>query len=213
MKSTSTIGNTQFFVRLLIASLFVFVIISLMVFAVHYYWIDNWVLASVNQTANNTITQFMRFITFYGNHTFLVPANLLVIVVLLYYKQKKWATANAIAALAGVGIMSILKKIFARHRPSHPLVEGISNFSFPSGHAMMSFLFYGMLILLCLQFLNKKAYKTVAIFLLVTIILLIGLSRLWLRVHFITDVLAGYAMGLCWLSVSILLSEKIWSRN
>jgi undecaprenyl-diphosphatase len=213
MKSTNPIGNTQFFVRFFIASLFVFVIIYLMVFVVRYKWIDDWVLASLNQTANNTITQFMRFITFYGNHSFLVPANLLMIVVLLYYKQKKWATANAIAALAGVGLMSMLKKILARPRPSHPLVEGISNFSFPSGHAMMSLLFYGMLILLCLQFLNNKAYKTVAIFLLVTIILLIGFSRLWLRVHFITDVLAGYAIGLCWLSISMLLSEKIWSRK
>ncbi|MEI2824745.1 MAG: phosphatase PAP2 family protein [Chitinophagaceae bacterium] len=213
MKSTNPIGNTQFFVRFFIASLFVFVIIYLMVFVVRYKWIDDWVLASVNQTANNTITQFMRFITFYGNHSFLVPANLLMIVVLLYYKQKKWATANTIAALAGVGLMSMLKKILARPRPSHPLVEGISNFSFPSGHAMMSLLFYGMLILLCLQFLNNKAYKTVAIFLLVTIILLIGFSRLWLRVHFITDVLAGYAIGLCWLSISMLLSEKIWSRK
>lgn len=213
MKSTNPIGNTQFFVRFFIASLFVFVIIYLMVFVVRYKWIDDWVLASVNQTAHNTITQFMRFITFYGNHSFLVPANLLMIVVLLYYKQKKWATANAIAALAGVGLMSMLKKILARPRPSHPLVEGISNFSFPSGHAMMSLLFYGMLILLCLQFLNNKAYKTVAIFLLVTIILLIGFSRLWLRVHFITDVLAGYAIGLCWLSISMLLSEKIWSRK
>ncbi|MCC6306866.1 MAG: PAP2 superfamily protein [Bacteroidetes bacterium ADurb.BinA245] len=213
MKSTNPIGNTQFFVRFFIASLFVFVIIYLMVFVVRYKWIDDWVLASVNQTANTTITHFMRFITFYGNHSFLVPANLLMIVVLLYYKQKKWATANAIAALAGVGLMSMLKKILARPRPSHPLVEGISNFSFPSGHAMMSLLFYGMLILLCLQFLNNKAYKTVAIFLLVTIILLIGFSRLWLRVHFITDVLAGYAIGLCWLSISMLLSEKIWSRK
>ncbi len=213
MKSTNPIGNTQFFVRFFIASLFVFVIIYLMVFVVRYKWIDDWVLASVNQTANTTITHFMRFITFYGNHSFLVPANLLMIVVLLYYKQKKWATANTIAALAGVGLMSMLKKILARPRPSHPLVEGISNFSFPSGHAMMSLLFYGMLILLCLQFLNNKAYKTVAIFLLVTIILLIGFSRLWLRVHFITDVLAGYAIGLCWLSISMLLSEKIWSRK
>ena len=213
MKSTNPIGNTQFFVRFFIASLFVFVIIYLMVFVVCYKWIDDWVLASLNQTANNTITQFMRFITFYGNHSFLVPANLLMIVVLLYYKQKKWATANTIAALAGVGLMSMLKKILARPRPSHPLVEGISNFSFPSGHAMMSLMFYGMLILLCLQFLNNKAYKTVAIFLLVTIILLIGFSRLWLRVHFITDVLAGYAIGLCWLSISMLLSEKIWSRK
>ena len=213
MKSTNPIGNTQFFVRFFIASLFVFVIIYLMVFVVRYKWIDDRVLASLNQTANNTITQFMRFITFYGNHSFLVPANLLMIVVLLYYKQKKWATANTIAALAGVGLMSMLKKILARPRPSHPLVEGISNFSFPSGHAMMSLMFYGMLILLCLQFLNNKAYKTVAIFLLVTIILLIGFSRLWLRVHFITDVLAGYAIGLCWLSISMLLSEKIWSRK
>lgn len=213
MKSTNPIGNTQFFVRFFIASLFVFVIIYLMVFVVRYKWIDDWVLASVNQTANTTITHFMRFITFYGNHSFLVPANLLMIVVLLYYKQKKWATANTIAALAGVGLMSMLKKILARPRPSHPLVEGISNFSFPSGHAMMSLMFYGMLILLCLQFLNNKAYKTVAIFLLVTIILLIGFSRLWLRVHFITDVLAGYAIGLCWLSISMLLSEKIWSRK
>lgn len=88
MKSTNPIGNTQFFVRFFIASLFVFVIIYLMVFVVRYKWIDDWVLASLNQTANNTITQFMRFITFYGNHSFLVPANLLMIVVLLYYKQK-----------------------------------------------------------------------------------------------------------------------------
>lgn len=200
---------TPFFTRLLLASLLLFIMISWYVFIIKDYRLDNGVMHAIQQTETDHLTRFMKWITYYGNHSFLIPANIVLIIVLFYYKQKKWAVCVLLCSLAGVGLMSMLKNLFARHRPAAPFVSGITNYSFPSGHAMMSLLFYGILIVLSFLFVKKLKIKIPLILLFSIIILLIGFSRLYLRVHYTTDVLAGYTMGLCWLSISFLVSNKL----
>lgn len=213
MKSTADFVNTSFFQRLFFAALFVFSVIALLVFIVQYTQVDGLVMQAISTSVNDKTTQFMRGITFLGNHQFLIPANVCLIIVLFFYKQKKWAVCTLLTSLTGVGLMSLLKKAFGRRRPPASLVEGITNNAFPSGHAMMSLLFYGLLILLSIKFLKNKLLKISAILLITILVLLIGYSRLYLRVHFTTDVLAGYSLGLCWLSCCIIISEKIMNRK
>ena len=170
---------------------------------------DKGVMLAIQQSETGQLTRIMKWITFYGNHSFLIPANIVLIILLFFYRQKKWAVCTLLCSLAGVGLMNLLKNLFARHRPPAPLVSGITNYSFPSGHAMMSLLFYGILIVLSFLFVKKMKIKIPLMMLLSIIILLIGFSRLYLRVHYTTDVLAGYVMGLCWLSISFLISNKL----
>jgi membrane-associated phospholipid phosphatase len=99
--------------------------------------------------------------------------------------------------------MFLLKQLFNRPRPLIPLLEPVSGLSFPSGHALMSVSFYGLLIFLAWENVNKRSLKWVIISLLLLLILLIGFSRIYFRVHYFSDVLAGFAAGIIWLTLSI----------
>lgn len=144
-------------------------------------------------------TAFLKSVSFLGNHKFLVPANLFLIAGLLFLKMGNTALRWAIAALSSLGIMSLIKNLFQRPRPENPMVEGITNFSFPSGHALMGVVFYGLLIWLIRQNVRDHRVRNLLIAALVFLLLLIGFSRIYLRVHYTSDVIAGYGIGVCWL--------------
>jgi membrane-associated phospholipid phosphatase len=155
------------------------------------------------------LTPWFKFITFLGNHSFLVPAFSLLIIILLILRQKKEALQTLLIALSSLGLMSLFKNLFQRNRPDHPLVEGITNYSFPSGHAMMSIAFYGLLIILAVRHIRNQSKRNWVIGLLVLLILLIGFSRIYLRVHYPSDVIAGYCFGIAWLWLSWRISSRI----
>jgi undecaprenyl-diphosphatase len=99
----------------------------------------------------------------------------------------------------------VLKNIFQRSRPTIPgayMVE--TGFSFPSGHSMISLVFYGVIAYLALSYVKSKKWKVFVTVIILMICALIGFSRLYLGVHFLTDVLAGWAAGGLWLAVCIL---------
>ena len=105
--------------------------------------------------------------------------------------------------------MFTLKLVFRRDRPVDPLLQIAKGFSFPSGHALMSVTFYGLLIVIIWQNINRKWLKWVLSFFLVLLILAIGLSRIYLRVHYASDVLAGFSVGLVWLLLSLWILGRI----
>lgn len=105
--------------------------------------------------------------------------------------------------------MSLFKNLFQRDRPDHPLVNGITNYSFPSGHAMMSIAFYGLLIWLLGRHLRQHKIQELVIGFLILLILLIGFSRIYLRVHYPSDVIAGYSFGIGWLWLSLRITSRI----
>lgn len=141
----------------------------------------------------------MLFITFFGNHEFLIPANLLLVFFFLLNKKVVPAVQVLFVAISSLCIMSLLKNLIQRHRPPDPLVEGITNFSYPSGHAFMSVAFYGLLIWHITQKNKNGRVEKIGIAGLIAIILLIGCSRIYLRVHYATDVVAGLSLGTLWL--------------
>jgi len=105
--------------------------------------------------------------------------------------------------------MFVLKNLFGRPRPENPLLRTVSGLSFPSGHALISVAFYGLLIYLLWHNISNKILRGFLIILLLILILMIGVSRIYLRVHYASDVLAGFAMGLIWLVLSIWTVRKI----
>ena len=124
--------------------------------------------------------------------------------------KKDWSKlVFFISAVGGSALLNfVLKNIFQRPRPEFPQAFTIeSGFSFPSGHAMISFVFYGAITFLIFSSLKTKWNKVLAacIFLLLTTF--IGISRLYIGVHYLTDVVAGWAAGGLWLSICILRLE------
>jgi undecaprenyl-diphosphatase len=155
-------------------------------------------------------TDFMLFFTYLGTHTFLIPANLALIGYFLFIRKHKWYSIKIpVIAISSVLLMYILKFIFSRPRPLIPLLKEAQGFSFPSGHALNSVAFYGLLIYLVWQNIKQPVWRWIATCALLLVILIIGTSRIYLRVHYASDVLAGFAMGFMWLMLSILMLKRI----
>ena len=154
----------------------------------------------------------MIAVSFLGNYLFLLPANLVLIACCISWKNNKLAIRGAALALSSLEIMYYLKHLFHRLRPENPLVEGITNFSFPSGHALMSVSFYGFLMYVTYCHVKKRLTRKIVIGFLILLILLISFSRIYLRVHYASDVTAGMSIGLIWLVVVQFIMDKIETR-
>ena len=200
-----------------IIALSVFIIIARMVFEGRLQNFDNRALAFIAGYVTNINTNVMEGFTFLGTHTFLIPANLLITAWFLFIKKRHWYSIKVPAvALSSLLLMLILKLTFRRDRPLDPLLQAAKGFSFPSGHALMSVTFYGLLILIVWQNIKKAWLRWTLSAFLILLIVAIGLSRVYLRVHYASDVLGGFTVGLVWLLLSLwILSrvEKYSKRN
>lgn len=155
-------------------------------------------------------TEWMKQVTYCASGRFLQGAYLLLIVV--YFFQKNWKRGVEILVI-GVGgflVNYFMKLSFQRLRPPNPLIDPLHNFSFPSGHATSAFIFYGLLVYLVYKAEKLSAvWKGSAVVLLIAFSLLIGFSRIYLRVHYLSDVLAGFCIGLAWLTLCIWMMERL----
>lgn len=140
-----------------------------------------------------------------------------VVAVLLLRRRRHWLAGAYLATLAGQGLLNLsLKHIFARVRPIHD--NGISiasGFSFPSGHTSGSIVTYGMLAYIAIRTLPRP-WHLPAILLCTTLAYTAACSRLFLQVHFASDVAAGLASGTAWVTICILsieLTRMYWRRE
>jgi undecaprenyl-diphosphatase len=135
-----------------------------------------------------------------------VVAALLVVLGLVLLRVRRWLDMLSVA-LAGGGALLLtegLKLSYARARPAVvPSPLEISSYSFPSAHALGSLVGYGMLLVVGLQLARRGWQRWMLGVALPVLILLIGASRVYFGVHFVTDVLAGFLVGLAWLLVSV----------
>jgi len=155
------------------------------------------------------LTGFMETVTYFASARFLQIAY--GVVILFYLAYRHWKRALEIAAI-GVGgflVNYVMKLSFQRVRPPDPLIDPLHNFSFPSGHATSAFIFYGLLTYLIWKTDLSKTYKYLIGTALILFSLLIGFSRIYLRVHYLSDVVAGFCIGFAWLLLSIYLFERM----
>lgn len=171
---------------------------------------DGRVFRYLSLHVNNINTSVMEFFSFLGTHLFLIPANLVLIIYFLFIKKHKWYSIKIpVIAVSSLLLMFVLKYIFHRDRPITPLLDAAKGFSFPSGHAMMSFTFYGLLIVIGWQHIKNGWLKWIFTLILSLLIFAIGLSRVYLRVHYASDVLAGFCVGCMWLLLSLWILGKM----
>lgn len=193
-----------------LASLYGFIVVTRRVFYLKNEEMDDRVFKFLEPYINDTNTAVMNFITFFGKHEFLIPANLCLIAYYLFLRKHKWYSIKIPAiAISSLLLMFILKRLFARQRPDDQLLEMATNFSFPSGHALMGVTFYGLIAYILWNYVKNKTLRWTLIVLIICWILLIGVSRLYLRRHYYTDVVAGFAVGFLWLVLSLKLIGRM----
>lgn len=174
---------------------------------------DNY-LTSLIRTQYPVMNDFFLWVTKFANVPTIIILFLVCLILLIKnkkYVESIWLSANLI--LVSVVINSLLKIFFSRERPILPHLVSEHSKSFPSGHAVTSVIFYGTIILLLSEFiLNKRICVGIQIFL-GGFILLIGCSRVYLGVHFPSDIVAGFSLGLAWLlfTYPVFLEQRfIW---
>lgn len=153
--------------------------------------------------------RWVDFITFLASRNFIIVAALAVIGYFLVIRQHRWYSLKVpVVALGSISLNLLLKSFYHRPRPLLPLTSA-SGLSFPSGHAMISASFYGLLIYLVWQHVENKSLRGLLTVLLTALILLIGLTRVYLRVHYASDVLAGFCAGALWLLIALPLLNRL----
>lgn len=177
--------------------------------------LDNWGWQLVQPWRTPFVTGFMRTITWMGSWYFLVPAYLLLILWFQLYKKRTRVSIEILSiAVTSTVVMFTLKEIFKRQRPLEPLLHAVPGFSFPSGHSFSSFTFFGLLVYIIAD--SKKlrtSAKWLGIFLCVLLATLIAVSRVYLKVHYPSDVIAGFFLCVIWLGISFIVLHRMRGKR
>lgn len=197
------------FVLLLLLALIAFIYAVRVVFILKGTEFDENIFKDVASYTTPGRTSIMNFITFLGKHTLLIPLNFLLIGFFIYKKQKWFAIRIASLALSSVVLSFTLKAFFQRDRPLLPVIGDVSGYSFPSGHALIGIVFYGLLIYIIWHEVKLKWLRIFLAAFFILLILLISFSRIYLRVHYASDVIAGIAVGFIWLVLSLRIIHRI----
>jgi undecaprenyl-diphosphatase len=173
--------------------------------------VDNAVLLWMNRYASPALTGIALDVTALGAGT-VVWLVVIVASVFLWTSRHRWSVLLLWVSIIGSGLINtVMKMFFERPRPQlfpwRVPYAGLS--SFPSGHSMTSMVCYATLAFLIARLVDSKFLRRFTFALAGVIVLLIGLSRMYLGVHYPTDVLAGFAMGLAWASFCALGIEAL----
>ena len=171
---------------------------------------DTQVFNFLSSYTNPFVVEIMKVITFFGSATFLLPAYVLLVLWLWFKKkQKRLALDVALIGLSSDLLKLVLKNSFHRHRPDLPLLESLKTYSFPSGHALSSFIFASLLIYVLWKEDLKPVWKWSLSILLILFSIAIGVSRVVLRYHYASDVIAGFCVGFSWVLLTLWVLNKI----
>lgn len=163
---------------------------------------DEAVRAFVHNYASPTLTALMQLVTRFGSVMWLLVIG--VCVAVAFVLAKRWRdVALFVVTMAGAAVLNItLKLSFGRARPEAFFeTPQPSSYSFPSGHALLSVCFYGALAVIITHRLHSNPARFIVWAAAALLVVLIGFSRIYLGVHYPTDVLASYAVALAWVVV------------
>lgn len=181
----------------------IIILISIIIFAYIFKLVFNSnenILDKLFVTTNKDVVSIFKVITRFGDWYTLIFITLLT----LGLKNKNYFKYITINLASATLVNQILKIILKRPRPHISHIDA-SGYSFPSGHAMVSMAFYGLIIYFILKSNLNKKLKILSIIGLCILIFLIGISRTYLGVHYLTDIIAGFALAILYLSIYTLV--------
>lgn len=161
--------------------------------------IDEIMIDFVSNIRCDTLDFFMKFITSFGN-TATIFVLLLVVcwLLVMMVRDKKLAFFFFVSLVGNVLVNQGIKALVRRERPINSLIH-VGGFSFPSGHAMVSMAFYGMLIYIFYKLVKNNILRRLLMVGSGLLVILIGFSRVYLGVHYFSDVMVGFAISLLYL--------------
>jgi undecaprenyl-diphosphatase len=172
---------------------------------------DNFVRAWVHQFASPTLTRVMTVISHLGSGA-LALAFVIAFVVFLRVRWRRAAMWLLLSLAGGLILELTLKYAYHRARPT-PFFGAVPHtYSFPSGHSLVSFCIYGVLAGLLSARVRSAAWRGIIWIVAAALVLAIGLSRIYLGVHFPSDVIAGYLAGAVWIS-SLIAADRVRKRH
>lgn len=178
---------------------------------------DEKVTSFIYEYRSENMTEFVTFITDLGDEVTYAIIIIAVILWFLVYKNNvRWLIQTVVVLASTAALNVFIKHLISRERPDigMRLIEA-SSYSYPSGHSMCALAFYGFLIYLAYAKVNHRWIKVLTYILLPVLIIAIGASRVYLGVHYPSDVVAGFAAGLFWLVfvIFIINAFRIYRRR
>ena len=170
--------------------------------------VDQRVYQALSTNSEPTLELAFKRITHLGSLEVALAVSLFLLAGFLYRRQKRRAVALAMVMGLGEALAWGLKFLFARQRPEDTLVQAAGD-AFPSGHSFTAAALYGFIIYLVWARTRHHLWRAVLTSILGTVALLVGVSRIILRVHWFSDVLGGFTLGLGWLVCCLLLMRVL----
>jgi len=168
---------------------------------------DGIVALAITSFRTAELTKIMMVITALGNE-FIVVASAIFVIGAAIKKHIHEAILYGYIVATGALLNLLLKALIDRPRPEHALLQETFS-SLPSGHAMNSFVFYTTLAYFTYHFTHSKRLSVFVSIGCLSMIILVGLSRIYLGVHYPTDILAGYIAGFWWFCTSLLMHKTL----
>lgn len=208
------INRSHVFTAILLLALVLFIALALLARMVDYFPIDVTITQSLQTIEQRWFDLLMRAVSWPGRagQSFVVTS---ILVILIYWVGFRWEAAVAALTSVIVAILNVLLKILIqRPRPPADIVDvlrDLSTFSFPSGHVMFYTAFYGFLLYLSFSLLRRLWLRMTLIIIFGGLVLLVGPSRIYLGVHWPSDVLGAYILG--GLSLFAAIQFYQWGRK
>lgn len=163
--------------------------------------VDESVTAYITSFRKPWLTDYLVFVTHLGDrNAYIVFTALLALYYLIKKRSWKFIVQTTLVLILATLSNIVLKRVINRARPTLEHLVTVNSLSYPSGHAMSAMAFYGFLIYLCLRYRMRRWVRYVFVVILVLLILSIGISRIYLGVHYPSDVAAGVIGGLIWVT-------------
>lgn len=176
-------------------TIFIFLVIQITTGKIEAF--DNAIYEWILNIRNSNLTNILTIITNLGGIVSVFCIALILTMTMFVLKKREYGIGISLNVLFSSLIYIVLKNIFQRQRP--PIEERLieeSGYSFPSGHSTNNMAFYGFIIYLIYKNVESKILRNILIAMLSVLIVLIGFSRIYLRVHYASDVIAGFCLGI-----------------
>ena len=170
--------------------------------------VSTWVYKNFGESTVDFFTYFSHL----GSGKFLIPVYILI-VILLWRQNHVLSIHIGIVAITGIALSFFMKKVFQRARASVDIIQQIETFSFPSGHALSTFIFSSIMMYLLWRSRIPNTAKLLLSALVLVFLLTMGLSRIALRAHHPTDVIGAFCVGLFWVIFSLWLLNKFYPEK
>ena len=190
-----------------IICLTMFILLSILVINKRDFIVDSFIYGSIESLINKKTTSIVKVLTYFGS----AYPFILLIVLSLFLKDKKYFKYLSINLILITVLNITMKSLFARPRPLDISLVEETGYSFPSGHSLTSMAFYGLLIYLITTSNLSRKLKIILNIILSLLILIVGLSRIYLGVHYFTDVIGGFLLAIIYLIIfiSVLENKKV----